>query len=134
MAALLALSLVLTLQDDKLRIEGPPFLVCGESVELSAVSGIKDATLVWRLADGAASSIETQPAIDPSTRILRGAERVKVKSLGKGEDEISFAVTLERKGVRLAKEEFKLRIGPVIKVRTWVRVVEHAQGGTQRAD
>jgi hypothetical protein len=132
MATLLAL-LALTLQDDKLRIDGPPFLVLGETIELSASSGIKDATIVWRLADGAASSIETQPAFDSSVRIIRGAERLKVRSLGKGEDEIVFAVTLERKGIRLAKEEFRLRIGPVLRVRAWVRVVEHPQGGTRRA-
>jgi hypothetical protein len=133
MAALLAF-LALALQDDKLRIEGPPFLVCGETVELRAVSGIKDAAVVWRLADGPLSAIETRPALDSSTRVVRGSERLAVGSLGKGEEELLFAVTLERKGIRLAKEEFKLRIGPLIRVKARIRIVENPLGGTRKPD
>src|ERR1051325_5051538 len=109
MLTLLLLSLAL--QDDALRLEGPPFLVLGESIELRASSGIKDATVVWRLADGPASAIATKPALAATTRVVRGAERLTVTSVGKAEEELLFAVTLERKGVRLAKEEFKLRLG-----------------------
>jgi hypothetical protein len=133
MATLLAL-LALTLQDERLRIDGSPFLVQGGSVELCAVSSVRDAVVVWRLADGPASAIETQPALDSSTRLLRGAERLAVKSVGKGEEELLFAVTLERKGVRLAKEEFRLRIGPLLRVKAWVRIVENPLGGTRKPD
>ena len=63
--------LCLCLQDDKLRVEGPPFLVFGETVELRAVSPVRDASVVWRLADGPGRAIETKPAIDSSTRVVR---------------------------------------------------------------
>jgi hypothetical protein len=133
MATLLAL-LPLLLQDDPLRVEGPPFLVYGETVELRAVGAARDASVVWRLADGAASGIETKPPLDFATRIVRGSDRLAVTSVGTAEAELLFVVSLERKGVRLAKEEFRMRIGPAIRVRAWVRIVEHAQGGTRKAD
>jgi hypothetical protein len=57
-----------------------------------------------------------------------------VTSVGKGDEEFLFVVTLERKGLRLAKEEFKLRMGPAIRVRVWCRVVENAQGGTRKPE
>jgi len=133
MATLLAL-LALTLQDDRLRVDGPPFLVNGETVELRATSSVKDAVVVWRLADGPASAIQTKPALDSSTRVLRGTDSLSVTSVGKGEEELLFAVTLERKGVRLAKEEFKVRIGPPIRVKAWVRIVENPLGGTRKPE
>src|SRR5205085_2079454 len=98
MLNLLAL-LALTRPEDRLRIEGPPFLVHGESVELRALSGFKDAVVVWRLADGPASSIHTQPSLDTATRIVRGADLLKVTSMGKSDEEMLFSVTVERKGV-----------------------------------
>jgi hypothetical protein len=133
MATLLVL-LALTLQDERLRLDGPPFLAGGETVELRATSPVKDAVLVWRLADGPASAIRTTPALDPATRVVRGTECLLVTSVGKGEEELLFAVTLERKGVRLAKDEFKLRIGTPLRVRAWIRVVEHAEGGTRKPE
>jgi hypothetical protein len=133
MATLFVL-LALGLQDERLRIDGPPFLVCGETVELRASSPVKDAVVVWRLADGPASAIDTRPALDLSTRVVRGAERLSVTSVGKGEEDLLFAVTLERKGVRLAKEEFKLRIGPILRLKAWVRIVENPLGGTRKPE
>lgn len=132
MASLLFLCLFL--QDDKLRIEGPPFLVFGETVELRAVTSVKDASIVWRLADGPGRAIDTKPAIDPSTRVVRGAESLTVTSVGKSEEELLLSVTQVRRGVRLATADFKLRIGPAIRVRTICRIVENPAGGTRRAD
>jgi hypothetical protein len=132
--ATLLLLLPLFLQEDPFRVEGPPFLVFGETVELRALGAGKDATVVWRLADGAASSIETKPPTDSASRVVRGTDTLAVTSVGTAEQELLFAVSLERRGVRLAKEEFRLRIGPSIRVRAWVRIVEHAQGGTRRAE
>jgi hypothetical protein len=132
MASLILLGLLL--QDDKLRIEGPPFLVYGETIELRAVSSVKDASTVWRMADGPGRAIDTKPAIDPSTRVVRGADQLTVTSVGKSEEEIVFSVTQVRRGVRLATADFKLRVGPAIRVRAFCRIVEHAAGGTRRAD
>lgn len=128
------LFLCLCLQDDKLRVEGPPFVVFGETVELKAVSAVKHATIVWRLADGPGSAIESKPALDSSTRLVRGSESLTVKSMGKSEEELLFSVTQVRRGVRLATVDFRLRIGPAIRVRAVCRIVEHAAGGTRRPD
>ena len=68
MASLLAL-ICLSLQEDSLRIEGPPFLVFGEKAEFRAVHAVKDATVVWRLADGRMSAVETKPSFDSSRRL-----------------------------------------------------------------
>jgi hypothetical protein len=133
MATLLAL-LVLAFQDDKLRIEGPPFLVFGETVELRAVTSVKDASIVWRLADAPAGAIDTKPSIDSSTRVVRGSEKLAVTSVGRAEGELLFVVTLERKGLRLATADVKLRVGPAIRVKAWCRVVEHRLGGTGRPE
>lgn len=130
MASLLAL-ICLTLQEDTLRIEGPPFLVFGETGEFRAVHAVKDATVVWRLADGRMGAVETKPAFDSSNR-LRGADKLTLTSVGQAEAELAFAVTLERRGVRLATADLKVRIGPVLKVRAICRIVEHPQGGTRR--
>jgi hypothetical protein len=133
MATLLAF-LALALQDDKLRIEGPPFLVFGETVELRAVSSVKDAAVVWRLADAPAGAFETKPAIDSSTRIARGSETLAVTSMGRIEGDLLFVVTLERRGIRLATVDVKLRVGPVLKVKAWCRIVENGLGGTRRPE
>jgi len=127
------LLLLLTLQDDKLRVEGPPFLVFGDTIELRVVNPVKDAIVVWRLADAPMGSLETKPSIDSSTRVARGSDRLAVTSVGQTEGEILFVVTLERKGLRLATVDVKLRVGPVIRIKAWCRPVEHALGGTRRA-
>lgn len=132
MGTLLAL-MCLALQEDLLRLEGPPFLVFGETVEVRAHPAVKDATVVWRLADGPMRAIKTKPAFDSSDR-LRGAERLAVTSVGQAETELLFAVTLERRGVRLATADLRLRIGPVIRVRTICRIVENDRGGTRRTE
>ena len=132
MGAILAL-VCLSLQEDALRIEGPPFLVFGETAEFRAVHAVKDATVVWRLADGRLSAAETKPSFDSSNR-LRGAEKLSLTSVGQAETELAFAVTLERRGIRLATAEFKVRIGPLLQVRTICRIVENPQGGTRRPE
>lgn len=126
------LLLLLALQDEKLRVEGPPFLVFGETIELRAAGAPADATVVWRLADGPARAIETTPAIDASTRVARGSERLSVKSMGRVEEEIHLAVTAQRKGVRLSTADVRIRIGPALRVRAFCKAVEHAAGGTRR--
>lgn len=130
MSILLAL---LVAAGDDLRVEGPPFLVFGETAEFRAVHAFKDATVVWRLSDGSSSGIETKPALDASRR-LRGAEKISISSVGQAETELTFAVTAERRGVRLATADLKVRIGPVLKVRTICRIVENGRGGTGRPD
>lgn len=133
METLLAL-FALALQDDSFRIEGSPFLVHRESVELRAVNVPEDCTLQWRLADGPLGSVETSPTIDLSTRIIRGIDRLTITSVGEGDAELRFVVTPERRGIRLAKAEFRLRIGPLVRVRARCRVVENGKGGTRRPD
>src|SRR5262245_11704367 len=132
MGSLLTL-LYLALQEDALRIEGPPFLVFGESAEFRAVHAVKDATVVWRLSDGLKSAVEIKPSFDTSNR-LRGPEKMSMTSVGQVDTQLAFSVTLERRGVRLASAELKVRIRPVIKVRTICRIVENPLGGTQRPD
>ncbi|MBI3855024.1 MAG: hypothetical protein HY293_04960 [Planctomycetes bacterium] len=128
------LLLCLALQDDKVRVEGSPFLVFGETVELRAVTTARDATVNWRLADGPGRAVETRPALDASTRIVRGSDRLAVSSVGRTEEELSLVVTAERKGIRLSTAEFKLRIGPAIRVRAFCRAVENPAGGTRRPE
>lgn len=126
--------LLLALQDDSLRVEGPPFLVFGDTVELRAQASVRDAAIVWRLAGAPMGSLETKPSIDAATRVARGTDRLSVTSVGQTEGEILFVVTLERRGIRLASVDVKMRVGPLIKVRAWCRPVEHREGGTRRAD
>lgn len=128
------LTVLLCLQDDPLRIEGSPFLVFGETVELRAVGGAKDASIVWRLADGPGRAIDSKPEIDPSTRVARGSGTLTLASVGKSEEELLLTVTQVRRGIRLATADFRLRIGPALRVRTVCRLVEHAAGGTRRPD
>jgi len=54
--------------------------------------------------------------------------------VGKVEAELLFVVSVERKGVRLATEEFKLRLGPLFRMRAGVRVVLHPLGGTRKPE
>lgn len=124
----------LTLQEDPLRVDAPPFLAFGETIELRAASAVKDATVVWRLADGPTRAIESKPPIDSSTRFVRGAERLSIASVGRSEEELRFVVSLERRGVRLSTADVKVRIGPMIRVRTLCRIVEHPLGGTRRPE
>src|SRR5436190_15651529 len=102
------LLLLLALQDDTLRVDGPPFLIFGDTVELRAQASVRDATIVWRLAGAPMGALETRPAIDASTRIVRGSDQLRVTSVGQTEEEILFVVTLERRGIRLASVEVKM--------------------------
>jgi hypothetical protein len=116
-----------------LRIEGPPFLSSARTAS-SAPSRLREGcAVVWRLADGPARAIETKPGFDPSAG-SRGADELTVPRWGRLRRSSCFAVTLERRGVRLATADFKLRIGPVIKVRTICRIVENSLGGTRRPE
>ena len=130
------LAAVLFLQDDPLRIEGSPFLVFGETVELRAVSSLKDATVAWRVAEapgGILSSLATRPAFDDRTFTVRGAERLELKSTGRTEGDVLVVVALERRGRRVASVEYRLRVGPVLRVRAWCKPV-HGKGGTARPE
>lgn len=131
--SLLCSFLFVTLQEEALRVEGPPFLVFGETAEFRAVHDLKDAAVVWRLADGPAGAVETKPALDSSKR-LKASEKLSITSVGQVETELAFAVTVERRGVRLAGAALKLRIGPAIRVRTICRIVENTRGGTRRPE
>src|SRR5260221_933323 len=111
--------LCLSLQDDHFRVDGSPFLVLGDRVDLEARNVPKDALLVWRLADGPIASIETRPALSPSSQMVKGTSELTVISTGKADAEFRFAVTAERKGVRLATAEFKLRAGSPIRAKGW---------------
>lgn len=135
---MLALCLALAgMGEEPLRVKGPPFIVFGETVELRAESGVRDATIVWRVADGPSgplAAVETRPALDPRTFTVRGSDRLEVSSAGKLEGDVLLSVSLERRGSRVATVEHRLRVGPVLKLRAWCRPVENAKGGTGRAD
>jgi hypothetical protein len=130
----LAVLLCLSLQDDQFRVCGPPFLALGGRIDLVARCVPKDAAVVWRLADGPFASIETKPALSPSTQMVKGSLELSVLSTGKADAEFRFAVTAERKGVRLATAEYKLRAGSLITLKVWCRCVENESGGTRRKD
>lgn len=131
----LALALFcLAAREDPLRVDGPPFLVFGESMNLQAVTPLKEVDVVWRLVEAPPGAIETQPSMDPSTRVIRGPAQISVASVGTVEGEVRFAVTLERKRVRLACADFRARVGPLVRIKTWCRVVDHRRGGTGRAE
>src|SRR6185295_8341206 len=87
-----------------------------------------------RLADGPASAIETRPALNPDNHTVRGAAELAVVSTGKADAEFRFIVSAERKGLRLATAEFRLRAGALLPVRVWCREVSHAKGGTKRPE
>lgn len=131
------LAVLLSLQEDPLRLEGAPFLVFGETVEVRAVTSLKDVSVAWRVADapgGILSSLETKPPFDSRTFTVRGPDRLELRSTGKTEGDILLSVTLERRGTRVASAEYRLRVGPVLRVRAWCRVVEHPKGGTARPE
>jgi hypothetical protein len=130
----LAFLLCLSLQDDRFRVDGSPFLVLGDRVELEAKNVPKDATVVWRLADGPVASVETWPALSSSGHTVKGAPKLTVVSTGKADAELRFAVTAERKGVRVATTEFRLRAGSLVPLKVWCRGVENDAGGTRRGD
>lgn len=130
----LAALVCLCLQDDRFHVDGSPFLILGQQVELQVKNAPPDAVVVWRLADGPAGSIETRPAMSASSQVVKGATELTVVSTGKADAEFRFAVTAERKGIRLATAEFKLRAGAVLPVKVWVRGVDHETGGTKRAE
>jgi hypothetical protein len=129
---MLTLCLALLAQDT-LRVEGPPFLVSGETIELRAVSPAENATVVWRLSDGAAA-VETKPAYDPRSLAVRGTSRIELSAVGSAETDVRVSVSLERRGTRVATVEHRVRIGPLLRVRAWCRVVENGKGGTRRPD
>jgi hypothetical protein len=132
---MIALILPLLLQEPPLRVEGPPFLPIGGTAEVRAVSSLAGAVPVWRISDapgGAGASLETDPPYDAGTLSVRGAQAIRLKSVGKGEGDILLALSMERRGRRLAAAEFRLRVGLPLRVRAWCRVVEHARGGTER--
>jgi hypothetical protein len=130
----LALLLCLSLQDPPFRVDGPPFLVLGDRVELEAKQVPKDTVVVWRLADGPPAAIETRPALSSANHSVRGPSSLTVLSVGKAEAELRFAVTAERKGVRVASVEYRLRAGPLLTLQVWCRAVEHEAGGTRRPE
>jgi hypothetical protein len=133
MATLLSL-LCLALQDEGFRVEGPPFLAYGDTVQLSVANRNANASVTWRLADGPLSAVEAIPDINVATRLVRDCDRLTIQSAGRTETELRFVVTQERNGIRLGKADFRLRIGPVVRVRARCRVVENGKGGTLRAD
>jgi len=130
----LAFLLCLSLQDDHFRVDGSPFLVLGDRVDLVARGVPRDAVVVWRLADGPSGSIETSPALSPSNPVVKWTSELTVISTGRADAEFRFAVTAERKGVRLATAEFRLRAGSLIPIKVWCRSVEHEAGGTRRKE
>ncbi|HLY74913.1 MAG TPA: hypothetical protein VKU80_12410, partial [Planctomycetota bacterium] len=130
----IAILLCLTLQDESFRVDGSPFLVLGDRVELVARNVPKGAVVVWRLADGPGASIETRPPLSPSGQLVRGPAELSVLSVGRSEAEFRFTVSAERKGLRLATAEFKLRAGSAIPVRVWCRNIQNEAGGTRRKD
>lgn len=124
-------------QEEPLRVKGAPFVVFGETVELRAESTVKDATIVWRVADapgGPLASVETKPSFDPRSFTVRGVDRLEVTSAGKTEGDVLLVASLERKGSRIAVVEHRLRVGPLLKVRAWCREVANAKGGTRRPE
>jgi len=130
----LAFLLCLSLQDEHFHVDGSPFLVLGDRVDLAARNVPRDAVVVWRLADGPVGSIETRPALSPCSQMVKGTSELTVISTGRADAEFRFAVTAERKGVRLSTAEFKVRAGSLIPIRVWCRGVEHETGGTRRKD
>ena len=88
----LAFLLYLSLQDDPFRVDSSPFLVLGDQVDLEARNVPKDAVVVWRLADGPSASIETRPALSPSSQMVKGPSALTVIPTGKADAEFRFAV------------------------------------------
>jgi hypothetical protein len=131
MATLLA-CLCLTFQSDTFRVDGPPFLQIGDQVDLEVKNIPKDSVVVWRLADGPAGSIETRPALNPDNHTVRGPAELTVVAIGRADAEFRFVATAERKGLRLATAEFRMRMGSLLTVRAWCHAVSHAAGGTTR--
>ncbi len=128
--------LMLLCGQEKLRVEGPPFLAFGGSAEVRLEGGPADAEPVWRVADapgGAAAAIETRPALDPCRLAVRGVRVVELRSIGRMEGDVLLAVSLERRGARVARTEFRIRIGAPLLVRAILRPVTHPVGGTRRA-
>lgn len=130
----IACLLLLSLPDDSFRVDGSPFLVLGDRVELEAKNVPRGAVVVWRLVDGPAASIDTRPALSPAGLVVRGTSALTVRSTGSADAEFRFAVSAERRGVRVATTEVRLRAGSLLPLKVWCRCVEHEAGGTRRRD
>lgn len=131
------LLLLLGLQDDKVRVEGPPFVVFGDAAEYRLITPLKDVTPVWRVADapaGIPSSVETVPAYDKKSFSVRDVSRLGLRSIGLTEGDVLLTVALESQGRRVATAEYKIRVGRPIRVKAWCRAVENANGGTRRGE
>jgi hypothetical protein len=124
----------LALQSDPFLVEGPPFLASGDRIDLQAANIPKDAEVVWRLADATPGCIETRPAFTASSPVVRGTSELVVTSTGRVDGEIRFAVSAEKHGIRVATAEFRLRVGPVIPMKVWCRVVDNPGGGTAKPE
>ncbi|HLY12156.1 MAG TPA: hypothetical protein VKW04_22835 [Planctomycetota bacterium] len=128
----LAFLLCLSLQEEGFRVDGSPFLALGDRVQLEAKCIPPDTVVVWRLADGPVTSIETRPALSPSGHTVKGTSVLTVLSTGAADAEFRFSVTAERKGIRVATTEVKLRAGALLPIKVWCRCVENDAGGTRR--
>jgi hypothetical protein len=133
MATLLAL-LFFWLQSDPFLVEGPPFLAHGDRLALQASNIPKECEVVWRLADATPGCIETKPSFTASKSVVRGTSELGITSVGNVDGEIRFAVTAERHGIRVASADFRLRVGAVLPLKVWCRVVESPLGGTGKPE
>lgn len=121
--------MLLLVQADEFRVEGPPFLAFGRAAacEATAPAG---ATGVWRLADSP-GGIETEPRFSEGDATLRGARTVRLKATGRSEADLRLVVTMERQGRRLATRTLPVRVGDLLQVPAVVRLLEHPAGGTR---
>jgi hypothetical protein len=101
------------------------------------VGGPKDGTPVWRLSDapgGVSLALKSTPAWDPKGFQIRGRRELKLTSCGTLAGDALVSAWLEEHGSRVAAAEFRLRLGPVLRVKAWLKVVDHPRGGTGRPD
>jgi hypothetical protein len=130
-------AVALLFQAETFKIDGPPYLVLGESAEFRLVGGPRDATPVWRLSDapgGIPLALKSVPAWDPRGFQIRGVRELKLESCGTLSGDALICAWLEDHGSRLAAAEIRVRLGPVLRVKAWLKAVDHPRGGTARPE
>lgn len=133
----LLLLLGLCLDEETVRVDGPPFLAYDTEAEFEIVTTLEGVTPVWKIADapgGAVRAVETTPEYSSKDQTIRGERKIKIKSVGKMEGDLRLAITLEKNGRRVANLVHVVRLGPVVRVPAQFRIVEHPRGGTEKPE
>lgn len=134
---MLLLALTVCLGQGELYVEGPPFLPFGETAEYRLSSVPAGAEVEWKIADapgGCFADVVTCPRFESARHTIPKVHRIRLTSVGTTPGDVRIVVTFRRNSRKIAAVHARVRLGRVLRVRAWCRVVEHARGGTRRPE